>query len=179
MDVGSLILHGYSFLSHRQRAYLKFLGYAGSMYISQDDCSYAIQRLKAINPYGVDNLNFDTLVETEERRGDAFFLEAEQYIQKNGYDSLPPELRQPKKASALYTFLAFVFRVICAAARGIFKFLRFATKKAVEHEKEHKTLQETFDKIKVFVSNNVPLVVSGVLIALVSLVFFWLVRVVK
>ena len=102
MDVGSLILHGYSFLSHRQRAYLKFLGYAGSMYISQDDCSYAIQRLKAINPYGVDNLNFDTLVETEERRGDAFFLEAEQYIQKNGYDSLPPELRQPKK-TRLYT----------------------------------------------------------------------------
>jgi len=198
MDVGSLVLHGYSYLSHRQRAYLVFLGYRGSMYISQDDCSYAIQRLKTINPNGVDNLDFDKLVEEEERRGDSFFLEAERYIQRNGYDALPLELQRPKEQTAASSvrkaIQADAPRKLTRAEKvGCAALLLFAISSMLFGLwKTISTLltllvvlccivacvvifKQNEKQIKKFVSNNVPFVVIGITITVVLLVILWLV----
>ena len=96
MGVDLVIYENFRYLTPRQRAYLKFLGYKGSMYISQDDCDQAIQTLKAINPDGVDGLDFEELAEHEEENEEAFEEAADRYVyvQNNGYASLPQEFLQ-------------------------------------------------------------------------------------
>jgi hypothetical protein len=93
MGVDLVLYENFRYLTPRQRAYLKFLGYKGSMYISQDDCDHAIQTLKEVNPDGVDDLDFEEIVEKEEENDEAFEEAADRYVytQNNGYDSLPQE----------------------------------------------------------------------------------------
>ena len=93
MGVDLVIDENFRYLSPRQRAYLKFLGYKGSMYISQEDCDHAIQTLKAINPDGVNDLDFEELAELEEDNDEDFEDAADRYVyvQNNGYDPLPKE----------------------------------------------------------------------------------------
>jgi len=115
------------YLSPRQRAYLKFLGYTGSMYITQDDCHHAIETLKKINPNGVDGLDYDDLVDQECNNynddctfdDDTFKEAADNYVfyQKNDFDSLPPEL-QPPRLSTVVTEIIKVER-IASIAGGI------------------------------------------------------------
>lgn len=122
---------GYQYLSHKQRAFLRFLGYKGSLFISQDDCSYAIQRLKTINTNGVDGLNYNELVSEETKQGDKFFEKADAYVRRNGFDQLPKELRPPKPASFLFVLLALPFRFLWLLGKGALKALGLAGKGAV------------------------------------------------
>lgn len=162
--------YGYQYLTHKQRAYLRFLGYNGSFYISQDDCSYAIQRLKSLNPRGVAGPDYDELVAQETRKGDNFFLEADAYVKKRGYDSLPKWLSPPRKKSGLLWLVSLPFRLLYHISCIILKLFGLAGKgaviagqkgaelaketasKAVEFEKENKLIQGTaatiFEKAK-------------------------------
>lgn len=156
----------YKFLSHRQRAYLRFLGYDGSFFISQDDCNFAIEKLKTINQNGVSGLDFNTLVTEETQKGDTFFNDAYDYVSKRGYDNLPRNLRRSGKPSLLITLIALPFRLLWLLCKGCLKLFGLAGKgaviagkgavaagqkgvelakdaagKAAEYEKENKVLQ--------------------------------------
>jgi hypothetical protein len=52
-------------LSTRQRAYLRFLGYSGSLYISQDECSKIIEKLRN-NPKNIPKKPFEEYLAEEE-----------------------------------------------------------------------------------------------------------------
>jgi len=109
LGIDLVIYENFRYLTPRQRAYLKFLGYSGSMYISQDDCDHAIQTLKTINPDGVDGLDFEELAEQEEENDEAFEEAADRYVyvQNNGYAPLPQDFSSARIDESVYSEFSF------------------------------------------------------------------------
>lgn len=146
-------------LTARQRGYLKFLGYTGSLYITQDDCSIIIERLKAEGSRD-DNLSFDECVAEAEAQTLAYLRGA--LVELLQYGRSPIRKTKPKRKSLLVGLFGgiivglwkcvFAITKVFArltgrgavligkgTARGA-KLAKSAAVSAIEYEKENKVL---------------------------------------
>ena len=137
------------FLTPRQQAYLRVLGYTGTLYMSQDECSHRIETLR-IKGSKAENVDFDEEVDRAIRNQD-------QYVRSALIDFGKGKRFRTKtlhSGPSLLILLLLPFRVIWVivktASRGAVvasqhgaKFAKNTATKTAEFEKKHKFLQIT------------------------------------